>query len=85
VLIYKGRDDQANIASYRPPLVPAVACRVWSSLTNKALMDATEGVLPDTMFGFRPGFSCADPLHATWVRSRCLQPAAAMGLSHAAI
>jgi hypothetical protein len=25
-------------------------------------MDATEGVLPDTMFGFRPVFSCAEPL-----------------------
>jgi hypothetical protein len=35
---------------------------LWSSLTNKTLMGLIEDVLPDTMFGFRPGFSCADPL-----------------------
>jgi hypothetical protein len=35
---------------------------VWSSLTNKDLMGATEGVLPDTMFGFRLGLACGDPL-----------------------
>jgi hypothetical protein len=34
---------------------------VWSSITNKALMDATEGVLPNTMFGFRPGFPAPTP------------------------
>jgi hypothetical protein len=55
VPVYKGKGDQAGISSYRPLSVPTVACRVWSSLTNKALMDATsvtgtEGVLPDTMF-----------------------------------
>jgi hypothetical protein len=57
-----GKGDQADITSYRPLSVPTVACRVWSSLTNKELMDATEGVLLDTTFGFRPGFSCANPL-----------------------
>jgi hypothetical protein len=66
VPIYKGKGDQAVISCYRPLSFPTVACRVWSSLTNKALMDATGGVLPDTMFGFRPGFSCANPLFVLW-------------------
>jgi hypothetical protein len=56
VPIYKGK---ADITSYHPLSAPTVACRMWSSLTNKALMDAAEGVLPDTMFGFRPGLACA--------------------------
>jgi hypothetical protein len=57
VPIYKGKGDQADISSYRPLSVPTVACRVLSSLTNKALMNATEGVLPDTMFGFSATFA----------------------------
>jgi hypothetical protein len=62
VPIYKNKGDQADISNYRPLSVPTVACRVWSSLTNKVLMEQTADVLPDSMFGFRPGFSCADPL-----------------------
>ena len=62
VPIYKCKGDQADISNYRPLSVPTVACRVWSSLTNKVLMDLTADVLPDTMFGFRPGLSCTDPL-----------------------
>jgi hypothetical protein len=44
--------------------MPSVACRLWSSITNKKLMAACSerGLLPDVMFGFTPGKSCSDPL-----------------------
>ena len=61
VPIYK-KGDQADVTNYRPLSVPTLACRVWSSLTNTALMKLVEDALPDTMFGFRPGFACTDPL-----------------------
>jgi hypothetical protein len=35
---------------------------VWGSILNKRLLDATKDILPDTMFGFRPGRRTADPL-----------------------
>jgi hypothetical protein len=62
VPIYKGKGDLSDMASYRPLSMPTVACRVWSSLINRKLMQATEDILPDVMFGFRPGRSCSDPL-----------------------
>jgi hypothetical protein len=52
---------QADISNYRPLSGPPVACRVWSSLTM-TLMALTDDVLLDTMFGFRAGRVCADPL-----------------------
>ncbi len=38
------------------------ACRVWGSILNQWLLDATKDILPDTMFGFRPGRRTAAPL-----------------------
>jgi hypothetical protein len=46
----------------RPLSIPDVACRVWGSILNQRLLDATKDILPDTMFGFRPGRRTADPL-----------------------
>ncbi len=62
VPIYKGKGQAAEISNYRPLSMPTVACRLWSSIMNQRLMDATACILPDTMFGFRPGRRCADTL-----------------------
>lgn len=60
--IYKGKGQLADISSYRPLSVPPVACRVWSSVLNRRLMQATTDIMPDEMFGFRPDRRTADPL-----------------------
>ena len=52
----------SDISNYRPLSVPSVSCRLWSSVLNNKLMAATDQLLPDSMFGFRPGRSCSDPL-----------------------
>ena len=62
VPIYKDKGDMADVSNYRPLSVPTISCRIWSSLTNKRLMEATKDILPDTMFGFRPKRGCSDPL-----------------------
>ncbi len=62
VPIYKGKGQAADISNYRPLSMPTVACRLWSSIMNQRLSKAAEKLLPDTMFGFRPGRRCADPL-----------------------
>ena len=62
VPIYKGRGQAADVANYRPLSMPTVACRLWSSIMNQRLMAASKAILPDSMFGFRPGRRCADPL-----------------------
>ncbi len=46
--IYKGQ--LADSSNYRPLSIPDVACRVWGSILNKRLLDATKDILPDTMF-----------------------------------
>jgi hypothetical protein len=48
------------VNAHPPPYT--VVCRVWSFLVNEKLMALTDNVLPDTMFGFRAGRACADPL-----------------------
>jgi hypothetical protein len=60
--IYKGKGQLADPSNYRPLSIPDVACRVWGSILNQRLLDATKDILPDTMFGFRPGRRTADPL-----------------------
>jgi hypothetical protein len=60
--IYKGKGQLADPSNYRPLSIPDVACRLWGSILNKRLLDATKDILPDTMFGFRPGRRTADPL-----------------------
>jgi hypothetical protein len=60
--IYKGKGQLADPSNYRPLSIPDVACRAWGSILNKRLLDATKDILPDTMFGFRPGRRTADPL-----------------------
>lgn len=60
--IYKGKGQLSDISNYRPLSVPSVACRLWGSIINQRLLDATKDILPDTMFGFRPGRRTADPL-----------------------
>ncbi len=61
--IYKGKGQLlADPSNYRPLSIPDVACRVWGSILNQRLLDATRDILPDTMFGFRPGRRTADPL-----------------------
>ncbi len=60
--IYKGKGQLAEPSNYRPLSIPDVACRVWGSILNQWLLDATKDSLPDTMFGFRPGRRTADPL-----------------------
>jgi exonuclease III len=62
VPIYKGKGQAADISNYRPLSMPTVACRLWSSIMNQRLTAAAKEILPDTMFGFRPGRRCADPL-----------------------
>jgi hypothetical protein len=52
--IYKGKGQLADPSNYRPLSIPDVACRVWGSILNQRLLDATKDILPDTMFGFRP-------------------------------
>jgi hypothetical protein len=60
--IYKGKGQLADLSSYRPLSVPSVLCRVWSSVINQRLLQATKHILPDTMFGFRPHRRTADAL-----------------------
>ncbi len=60
--IYKGKGQLADPSNYRPLSIPDVACRVWGSILNQRLLDATKDILSDTMFGFRPGRRTADPL-----------------------
>ncbi len=61
--IYKpGKGQLADPSNYRPLSIPDVACRVWGSILNRRLLDATKDILSDTMFGFRPGRRTADPL-----------------------
>ena len=62
--IHKGKGDLADISNYRPLSMPSVACRVWSCIINKKLMQAAgeKNILPDVMYGFLPGKSCSDPL-----------------------
>jgi hypothetical protein len=60
--IYKGKGQLADITNYRPLSVPSVACRLWGSIINQRLLEATKDILPDTMFGFRPDRRTADPL-----------------------
>ena len=56
------KGDIGCISNYRPLSVPPVSCRLWSSVLNAKLMAATNELLPDSMFGFRPSRSCMDPL-----------------------
>ncbi len=60
--IYKGKGQLADPSNYRPMSIPDVACRVWGSILNQQLLDATKDIQPDTMFGFRPGRRTTDPL-----------------------
>jgi hypothetical protein len=59
--IYKGKGQLADPSDYRPLSIPDVACRVWGSILNQRLLETTKDILPDTMFGFRPGRRTADP------------------------
>jgi hypothetical protein len=56
------KGDMHDLNNYRPLSVPTVACRLWSSVLNHQLMQQTSSILPDEMFGFRPGRSCSDLL-----------------------
>ncbi len=60
--IYKGKGQLADPSNYRPLSIPDAACRVWGSILNQRLLDATKDSLPETMFGFRPGRRTAGPL-----------------------
>jgi hypothetical protein len=62
VPIYKGKGGVGDMTSYRPLSIPSSACRLWSSMLNAKLMQATKEYLPDVMFGFRPHRSCSDAL-----------------------
>ena len=60
--IHKGKGQLADPSNYGPLSIPDVASRVWGSILNQRLLDATKDILTETMFGFRPGRRTAAPL-----------------------
>jgi hypothetical protein len=60
--IYKNKGERDDINNYRPLSIPTAFCRLWSYIMNARLISATAHIMPDTMFGFRPGRTCLDPV-----------------------
>ena len=64
VPIYKGKGDHTDDSSYRPLSIPDAICRLWGATVEHALTEwlTEHNILPDSMFGFRPGRGCRHPL-----------------------
>jgi hypothetical protein len=64
VPIYKGKGDHTDDSSYRPLSIPDAICRIWGATVEHALTEwlTERNLLPDGMFGFRPGRGCRHPL-----------------------
>ena len=57
VPIYKGRGSRSEPGSYRPIFLLDVIGKLYSSMVVGRLSRAVDGILPETQYGFRTGFS----------------------------